>query len=556
MRKALLLLTVRWKQSWRQSNTSNGSKWAGWLVLFIILVPSSLLLAFGVGSLVFTGKSGAATASRVIALGFAVYYAYSLLSPFFGRELGDTQEIEKTRLYPFPASSLYAVTLAFSAFSPGFIFLLPSLLILLYTSAGHPVGFLINLQILVLFMIHTAQIRICISLIFANLLRRRRYQDLLRFLMPLAGVAFFTLTQLTLYSSPRNLSGKILALDPPEWTGWTPPFWHSSLMAPQEGVGALLVFQALMVLASIPLLGWVGILLLYRALVREMENSPSGRLHGKDWDTDVEPGAHGSRPKFLHGPTWAVFRKELRMMRREPAIKTLLLQQSFLFLLPFVGVVTQAGFNLEKILTKGMDFLLPSLLILLYVEFQVCFLSLGFEGRAIQHLFMTPIRMGKLLVGKSLAFGLVALVWNSLLATVLCTLFGHPQMGPAYLSLGISLLLVVVGWGSLSSVILPVPVSTGGRSLLSQTGSERRGCLFALWSYINTGVLALLSLPPLLFFHYRGLLNREAHEAILLPVGICFLYALIAFSLLLFLATKLLQARQYKVLDLFVQAGR
>lgn len=244
------------------------------------------------------------------------------------------------------------------------------------------------------------------------------------------------------------------------------------------------------------------------------------------------------------------------MMRREPAIKTLLIQQSFLFLLPFVGVIAQTGFDLEKILVRGMDFLLPSFLILLYVEFQVCFLSLGFEGRAIQHLFMTPIKMGSLLLGKNMALGLVAAVWNSLLISALCTLFGSPRVGPIYLSLGVSLLLVVLGWGNLSSVILPIPVSTTGKSPLTQTSSERRGCLFALWNYINTGILVLLSLPPLLACHFKGLLDREATGVNVLPLGVCFMYGLLIYLVLTLLATKLLENRQYRIFDLFVQAGR
>jgi hypothetical protein len=557
MHKALLLLAVRWKQTWRQSrSTTKGSSFPAWLALLIILIPMSLLFAFGASSLAFTGGSSGKTATRILSLGFAAYYLYSLLSPFFGKELGDTQEIEKARLYPFATSTLYGVTLVTSAFSPGFLFLLPALLVLLFASANHLVVFLTNLLVLILFVIHTAQIRIGISLLFANLLRGRRYQDILRLLMPLMGVVFFTLMQFTLYSHPRGITGSLMAVNLPEWVGWTPPFWHSGIIAQGEGDALRWSFQIMMVLVSTPILGFMGVPLLKRALVREVESSPSGRNLSKNWDLESSTLVQGSKPSLLQGPLWAVFRKELKLMRREPAIKTLLVQQSFLFLLPFVGVIVQAGFSLDKILAKGMDFLLPSLLILLYVEFQVCFLSLGFEGRAIQHLLMTPISMGKLLVGKNLAFGVVALVWNSLLVAALSTLFGSPQMSPVFLSLGITLLLVVVGWGSLSSVILPVPVSTSGKNLLSQTGSERRGCLFALWNYVNTGVLVLLSLPPLLLYHFWGLLDRESDSTSWLPLGVCFLYAVMMYLILLLLATRLLQGRQYKVLDLFVQVGR
>ncbi len=556
MDKFFLLLAVHWKQSWRQSRTSSGPGRQAWVVLLIIAVPASLLLAFGMSSLVLTGRSGDKNADHLITLGFAVYYIYSLLSPFFGKELGDTQEIQKAKLYPFPVSALYGVILAFSALSPGFVFLLPSLMILLFAASSNPLLFFINLQILILFVIHTAQLRIGISLLSANLLRRRRYQDLLRFLMPLAGAAVFTVMQFTLYSHPRGISGRLLAVNLPYWVGWTPPFWHSGLIAPREEAPLLLVFQAMISLISIPLLGGVGILLLRHALLREAETPTTGRFLGRDWDQVSIPTGHAIKPSLLKGPLWAVFRKELQMMRREPAIKTLLIQQSFLFLLPFMGVISQAGFNLEKILAKGMDFLLPSLLILLYVEFQVCFLSLGFEGRAIQHLLMTPLSMEKLLMGKSLAFGLVSLVWNSLLIATLCTLFGSPHVSPVYLSLGFILLLVVLGWGSLSSVILPMPVSTTGKNVLSQTGSEKRGCLFALWNYINTGVLILLSLPPLLVCHFKGLLHQEVSGTSLLPLGGCFLYAMVIYLLLLSLATRLLWNRQYKILDLFVQVGR
>ncbi len=556
MNKALILLAVHWKQSWRSSSPSSGSKFLAFFTLLIVLVPASLLLAWSVSSLVFPTDQPGRSASRILALGFCAYYAYSLLSPFFGKELSDSHEIEKARIFPVPASILYSVAVVFTAFSPGFLFLFPTLLLLLFPVSSHPVTFLLNLLILILFMIHTAQVRLGISLLAANLLRKRRYQDLLRLLLPLTGIIFFTLMQFSLYSHPSGFAGLLLAVSLPEWTAWTPFFWHSGLISFQDHSPVQVVYQVLMVLISVPLLGMVGIPLLNRALVSEMESSSTGKLMAKDWDTASLTTHSKSRIELLPKPLWAVFHKEIRMMRREPAIKTLLIQQSFLFLLPFVGVIAQTGFDLEKILVRGMDFLLPSVLILLYVEFQVCFLSLGFEGRAIQHMFMAPIKMGSLLLGKNLALGLVAGVWNSLLISALCTFFGNPGVGPVYLILGISLLLVVVGWGCLSSVILPIPVSTTGKSSLTQTGSERRGCLFALWNYINTGILVLFSLPPLLVCHFKGLLDREATGVNLLPLGVCLLYGLLVFLVLTWLATKLLENRQYRIFELFVQAGR
>lgn len=556
MHKALLLFKVRWKQNWRQSRTAGGSSLPMWLTLLLIMLPASGLLAFAIGSTVYSNQNGPLTASRILILGLAAYYLYSLLSPFFGKELGDTQEIEKAKLYPFPASTLYAVTLAFSVFSPGLFFLLPSLVILLFAAASHPAGFVANLVILALYVLHTAQIRIAIALLFTNLLRKRRYQDLLRFLMPLVGVFIFTAIQFTFYSHPHGITGMLLKVNLPGWTGWLPPFWHSGLISPRDKEAVLLIYQLTMVLLSTILLGALGIPLLKRALLYEAENSSTGQILERDWNLVPVPGDQAVRSSTLRGPLWAVFRKELRMMRREPAVKTLLIQQSFLFLLPFVGVVARTGFDLDRILARGMDILLPSLLILLYVEFQVCFLSLGFEGRAIQHLLMTPIHMGTLMAGKNLAFGVVTLVWNSLLVVALSTLFGAPEMGPVYLLLGFSLLLVVTGWGSLSSVILPVPVTTSGKSLLSQSGSERQGCLFALWNYVDTGVLILLSLPPLLLYHFRGLLEHSTPGNSLLPLGASLVYGMLVYLLLFFLATRLLDARQHKVYDLFVQAGR
>lgn len=479
--------------------------------------------------------------------GMAAYFLYAFLSPFFGSLSEDYSTVDKASLLPIQAWQLYTVLIITSLCSPPLLFFLPALLSILYGISANLLSTVIGCCIFFVYLIQVAQVRQLVTLLFLNILKGRRFQDLLRVLIPLVGFGLFIGIQVLIQGDVGNPLQRLGDRQIPDWLSWTPPFWHSTLIT-DEGLHFLeTLLLILYLLGAFGFLAILGINLLERAILGELQyHGPS--LKGKvAWDNS------GQRETLLSpwrlGSIWGVFTKELLVMKREPAVKTLLLQQSFLFLLPFGMLVIRSGSDFSRIIDGGSEIILPSLLVLLYVEFQVAYFALGFEGRALSQLLSTPIRPMSLLLGKNLAYGSVACIWNVMILFLFSFLFMVPEKLMVLVLLNQSALFILFGWANLSSLIFPFPIQSSGRKPISGARRDKRGCLLGLWSYVNLIVFGLLGLP--LYFFLRG---AALHTSSLIPGGlIAVSYSIVIYILFLIAACWLFNRRQYWMLDLFGQ---
>jgi hypothetical protein len=551
MRIFFLLLTVRLQQSWRRSASRSKSLIVSGVLIALFVIPLSILMALFARMALLGGEVSSESVGEAVTLGFAASYMYSLFSPFFGMHASDYLDLEKTRIYPLSAYLLYAAALAGSLLSGGLLFLLPTILVALAAVSHSVFAFFFNLIVLVFFLLHTAMLRQGVTLACLNLLKGRRYQDVLRVFIPVIGILVFGAFQFLAYRQPSEVSNLFASIDIPDWVHWTPPFWHAGLIVSTESHKALVLFQASMAVSSTIALFLAGVALLRRALVGENESVPIPANSSLGWrKTPAKASGSGS---WLPGPLRGMIAKELLVVRREPSIKTLLIQQSFLFLLPLAMLVARTGLDFEEVAAKGGDIILPSLLILLYVEFQVFYFSLGFEGKAIVNLLSSPIDPGWIFIGKNLVFGVLALFWNTFIVLLFSLLFNRPEAAVPYVFLGASILFITLGWANLSTVLFPLPISSTGRSPLSQAGSDRRGCLLALWSYLNLALLLLLGAPPFAIFHFSVIPEAQPIRAKFLGILFALCYGILLYALFLFLSIAVFKRRQTRILELFTR---
>lgn len=549
MRQIALLLQIHFLQSWRAGNPQGFARALEWALMALLAGFGWIVLPYLASQTIGEDGLPPEIAATLVQFGMAAYFMYAFLSPFFGSLSEDYSTVDKAGLLPLHAWQLYTVLIVAALCSPPLLFFLPALFSILHSISPDALRTLIHCGIFLVFLVQVAQVRQLVILLFLNMLKGRRFQDLLRILLPLVGIGLFIALQVLIQGDVSSLLHRLGSHQLPAWVSWTPPFWHSTLIT-GESLAVIETFLLVLLLAAFTgFLGSVGISLLDRVLHGELQSTGPAGKKNLTWEISGERKA--TSPGRRVGPIWGMFSKELLVMKREPAVKTLLLQQSFLFLLPFGMLLIRSGSDVGRILSGGAEIILPSLLILLYVEFQVAYFSLGFEGKALSHLLSTPIRPVSFLIGKNLAFGCVAMIWNVLILIVAAFLFMVPEKLVFLLPLNFSVLLVLFGWANLSSLIFPFPVQSSGRRPVSGARQDKRGCLLGLWSYVNLIVFGLLSLP--LYF----LLRETEMEDSLSVLGflMAMLYSMAVYFVLLLLSCRLFRKRQYWMLDLFGQAG-
>lgn len=549
MKTFLLLLSVRFKQAIRRAS-SRASMWLSLAMLLILLGPFSLLGAYWLHQFLSTDTFTPESLAVIIEIGFAVYVLYAMFSPFFGLNASDYLDIEKARLYPIRPTSLFGVALVSGMFTPMMAFLTPSIVVALRHLAPTVPAFLFNMGIFGLFLVFTSGTRQCVTLAFLNLLKRRRYQDLLRVLVPFTGIVIFAGIQFLVYGDPQEVTRQLESIEIPPWIRDTPFFWHARSLISSEELGLGFLLRVLLAMIATVAVLALGSALLKRAMAGEME-SGANRAVAETWEE--EAGLRRVTKGGSRGAIWGMAAKEFRLIRREPAIKTLIIQQSFLFLFPILILLAQSRFDMREMVENGGRIMLPTLLILLYVEFQVFYFALGFEGKSLLQLVSQPIQPNAIFIGKNLVYGTVGLVWNTLVVVGLCALFQQPQRIVPYSLAGGFGLIVALGWANLSSTLFPVPLSTTGRNPLSQSTNNRRGCMLAIWTYLNVGLLLVFSAPIVGVVAARMFERESSPATAAVLAALMGAYSLGLYLLFLIIAASLFRKRQEQILDLFIR---
>ncbi|MBI1850210.1 MAG: hypothetical protein HYR85_07680 [Planctomycetes bacterium] len=565
MSQLRLLLALRFKLAFRL-HSARGRILSG-ILLLVTLVPMSILLAWGMSKW-FQGMSPNLRNEALHFLYFAVFVVW-VTSPLLGFRANEF--FDSTKLFVFPVShrTVFLATLLGSFTNGTLLFFLPSMVTATLTIREdlHPAGggtVACRLLILLPALVLVAQTAIqCLTLGLLNLLRSRRFRDVTVILAAVFAALAYLGFRLFVERLGASQIVHFLSADLSRFLVVSPSYWISRAMIalPTEGVmGALsgLVPAAALTVALVVLGAWLQ----KKAYFGEIPFAQSPKREAARAKRESEqPSSH-----VLPDDVGAVCAKELRLLRREPAVKTQLISQASYLVIPIVlsiisphrrhddGDVSNSG--------AVVPFIFPGLLAALSLAESFLFLNLfGLEGPGINLLFSTPMPRRRIFFGKDVAYvGLFGAV-NTLVLMVLSVVMKF-VLGASWIEtlsdffvfsfLGLTLLVVLVSLGNVFSVLLPMRVVARGRRALSQQSVEREGCakgvlralsLVAVMIYLFPVVfLLILPRPPIS-------LVGPWFYAVSVPVAIA--YAAITWIISLRIGESLLAKRESRLLAFY-----
>jgi hypothetical protein len=271
----------------------------------------------------------------------------------------------------------------------------------------------------------------------------------------------------------------------------------------------------------------------------------------------------------MRGPLGAVAEKELSILRREPAVRSILIGQAmYPVLWGAYGVwrfsTTREPADLGRFAPLAGLVAYPMLLMELGLSLNL----LGLEGGGAVHSLLFPVPRRILLLGKDVAHLLVFGSINAALA-VIATIaaFALTKGGSAIDCAGWCAVNAVEGYcvaavalaiGNIVSVMWPIRVAVRDRRAIRQQAGGREGCLRSLLGLSSVFAAVVLAAPVAALFHVPYALRFWGGEpaspwvmAVTVPVALLYSFGLMAIGASL--GGRLLEAREE---DVIARLGR
>ena len=492
MAQFLLLLKVRLLLMLRRFQGKTG-------LLILVLVATTILtiFAFSLADRLNTYHSmledkGSQNLYDLTAL-FACLFM--LVTPLMGFRANEALDVSKLFQYPVRPSQVFLSSVIGQMFSGTLLFFLPILLIpgvLLAENLPEALIFLAA-GLLLLFVVHC--LVQCLLLLLLNVLRSRRFSDLVAILAPMVGIGSYLAFRFAFMRDlgDNEMEGEQIRqflenLEIASLRPFLPPLWFSAI--PYLSLERKIIALSALALLLVPLLPF-GVRLTIKAFHGEIAITPS------DKGTERSRGLlRGILTKILPIDLGALYEKEMDLIKREPFLRSLFLQQvGMVVLFIFIGRTWE---HEGSTVDSG---LVAPVFILLFAESGLLLNTLGFEGRSLAQTALLPLPSFRILMGKNVAhFHLFAMI-NLVLIPLLGLISSFLDAGPyplrnvlQLLFLSLAGLPILVGTGNLISVFFPTPLPQRGKRALGQERTGNEGCLQAL----IRSVFSTLGLVPLL----------------------------------------------------------
>ncbi len=483
----------------------------------------SLLAAGFIGdlTLAFRATGNPRLPAAWVHLFLLLVYAALVLLPLLGFAASEFYDV--TKLFHFPVShrAVFTARVLGLLAGPSVLFFAPSLVAVVIGLPGGVGTGLLRGVLLVVFLFHAVTVAEVLQLMLLHVLRSRRFRDLAAVASALVAAGFYVLFQLGMRngSPARNLAA-FLDRGFTDYLAPIPCYWVSSLVAPGAGAGAVLLF----LFGLLPLTGLLVVL--------------AGHLQEKAFHGEIpiavprERAVKADRPRpapfplsLVPGAVRALAGQQWRALARDPAVKSLLIQQTVFVLLPVALPLLASSRGrmpgwgmLGKIGIGGVAF----------VASQLCLNLFGLEGPGVVQLLVTPVSRRRMIAGKvlgTLALGVLLLAGFLLLLGGVFLGLGAPPRPADLLVLflnGGAALLIVSAVGAVTSVISPFRVAVRGRGALAQQRvGAQEGCLRTLVIFLGLAVAAVLAAPVFLLAGAPGsALLGLAWGVLLLVLGV------------------------------------
>lgn len=540
-----LLLWLRYRTMFR--GRGRVGRVAVLLSVFLVLVPMSLIF----GALVFEGTRAFSRAENPVLLTewthlvLFVIYMMLVVMPVIG--FGSNEFYDITKLFHFPVrhrTAFLAQTIGL-LFGGMPLFFLPSLLGLVVGMGGGVPLIAVRVGLVAVFLFHAVALGQMLQLVLLNLLRTRRFRELAALAAALMSASVYVSIRLIFTGEGESLERLegVLAQELSGWFAPIPSYWVSSVLAPGAGLTQLLVY----------VIGFLPLTLLVVAIASHLQERA---FQGEMPHTKVKNGSAQAREERdarfplsrVPGPLRAIAGKELRLLRREPFVRTLLIQQFVFFIFPVFFAVWGIGDANTRDVQRLLEY---GIYAFLFVESLLVLNLLGLDGPGVVQLLVTPIPRRSILAGKVLAYGLLWGAVNLALAAGILGalgLLGTPLTAGRIVKLltgALSATMVLLAVGAVFSPLTPSRLTARRRGALSQGRAVREGCAVPLVRMAALMITAVLVAPA-------HLLASVAQVPALSLLAIVYSGAILFFGLVL--GGRLLRSREERVIAVLARS--
>jgi len=480
--KQQALLRLRLLLLRRQFEREPG-RMVGFMVFLAIFGPLVLLVATASGFVYVAAPDPWPVQAMGIVLS-ALWLIWIVL-PLLAFRTNEGLDLSRLLVYPLRTRDWVASTLLGTLFDGPSYVTLPFFLAMLVGWLDQPLLLIVLLPAIViayLLMIAAGQLVLTASM---GLLRSRRFRDLSIVVFSLLGSSCYFINRGVEAWARAAGAAELSQIEPLNFLRWLPPGACAQAVASASAgdwSGALLWLGYATAWLAVLLWAW------WKVLVRMTTGAAAWsapalaprKVQQKRTSTGDAIAALGFA--WLPTPARAMLAKELKAIWRVPQRRIALLQS---VLAPFVLIIAVFFGEMDALsrLPEWTALGLPA--IMLFAAWGLSTNMLGMESRGLTMLLLTPALRWQLLLGKGLAYSLMAFVPTAIYAAVLTVIAGSSLILFGLLA-GAGTALAVIAVNMVASVYYPFPFDEN-RTTRQRSGG---GCA--------TGVVQVVFAPPVM----------------------------------------------------------
>jgi hypothetical protein len=487
-------------------------------------------------------------------------YAFWILIPILGYSLNDSYDITKLFVYPLSMRQIFEGAIAGTLLDRPTILLLPTFVGILIGFVRDPIGAVIIVLALLLFLLHTLALSQALLMAGAGLFQSRKFRDTAVLLLPLVWVVYY---MRYFVARETRASQWIAFVHSPGWevVNYLPQGWAArAIYAAHTGdylpAVAFLSGLALITAATFAVAGWM----LQRIYAGETASGPesipaalprsAAAASPQAAPTPTSAPAAGVRtivPAWLPAVVRVVTDKELRYLARDPYYKMILVNLLWPLLLPIFLATRGAMGGVEGRSYETSWFVWMGPMMMTFSQMNLCFNIFGTEGGAAALLFLFPASRRQIVIGKNL-FHFSVLSCFNITMTVIVAVLSRDWAITALLFYWMELgLLLNLALGNIFSLYFPMRAVMRGWRVQSRTTGQ--GCLFFVIYICAMFASLILFVPPaaalaLPLAHVFGV--STSWLAVSLPFGAIYVGGIYLFSL--YITTLLLPRREEPII--------
>jgi ABC-2 type transport system permease protein len=491
--RALFWLSARLRL---RGYTRNWQQTVGLVVLLALLVP--LAIAAGVSTWVgYTLLNPPYKVELLFVVLSGLYLLWAIL-PLLQYTLNEGLDVTKLQTYPVTRAEQMVALVLVTLMDVGTLFIVGLFVAILIGWSANPIAIAFTFAALVFAYIHIVSLSQLILATLMGLLRSRRYRDLTIILFAFIGAACSFSGQLISYALRGSDLSSFATLPIADYLRWTPPGMAAqAIVRANDGAYAEAALWLVALVALVPLIITLWAFMLDRGITTAEAGGAS--RGGRRAATSATPAAASlpaarparSRRSLIPAPALAIAGKDVRYFWRDPQLKAMILSSLLILVFIFLPRLTAGSEAFRSGLGSYAVYVAP--LPAIFLALNLSLNAFGLERQAAQTLFLFPVRPLYVLWGKNLAVGLVAVLALLVATFGLAALSGSWDEAPVAFTVGIAGMLVTVGCGNITSILLP------SRVRQMRTGENRisgeNGCLRALLAGVALTIVWILLVP-------------------------------------------------------------